>query len=123
GRDLFEDVRINNRVQNAADRKLLRKTLKALCPGMLLTREFLKDCKQRLPLVTSLLSMLDFSLMSGHAIVSGLTPEELTDARILLERAIYEAIAHEEEEESPHYWPPRRSNELAPQLTQWLDRT
>ena len=123
-KDLFEDVRINKkRGKNAADRKLLKKALLALCPGIILNQKFLKECKHRLPLVTSLLSMLDFSLMSGHAIVSGLTPEELTDARILLERAIYEAIAHEEEEESPHYWPPRRSNELAPQLTQWLDRT
>jgi hypothetical protein len=120
--DLFEDVRINSRAQNAADRKLLKKTLLALCPGMEITRKFLNECKDRLPQVTSLLSMLDFSLISGHAIVSGLTPEELTDARILLERAIYEAIAHEEEEAEPDYWPPRRSNELAPQLTRWLDR-
>ena len=120
--DLFEDDRINNRRQNAADRRLLRKTLLALCPGLLIRRDFLNQSKDRLPLVTSLLSMLDFSLMAGHAIVSGLTPEELTDARILLERAIYEAIAHQEEEEEEHYWPVRRSNELAPQLTRWLDR-
>lgn len=120
--DLFEDDRINNRTQNAADRRLLKKTLLALCPGMRIKRQFLNECKDRLPLVTSLLSMLDFSLMAGHAIVSGLTPEELTDARILLERGIYEAIAHQEDEAEEHYWPPRRSNELAPQLTKWLDR-
>ena len=120
--DLFADDRINTPAQNAADRRLLKKTLLALCPGMRIRRQFLNESKDKLPLVTSLLSMLDFSLMSGHAIVSGLTPEELTDARILLERGIYEAIAHEEEEAEKHYWPPRHSNELAPQLTSWLDR-
>src|SRR5436190_874465 len=31
--DLFKDVRINTPAQNAADRKLLRETLLALCPG------------------------------------------------------------------------------------------
>lgn len=121
--DLFEDDRINTEAENAADRDLLKKTLVALCPGMVLSRKFLRDCKDRLPLVTSLLSMLDFSLSAGHSIVSGLTPEELKDARILLERAIYEAIAHETDPQGPKYWPPRRSNKLAPQLTGWLDQT
>lgn len=121
--DLFKDARINTTAQNVADRKLLRKTLLALCPGMALTRTFLKDCENRLPLVTSLLSVLDFSLSAGQSIVSGLTPEELKDARSLLERAIYEAIAHETKMRAPDYWPPRRSNKLAPLLTGWLDKT
>lgn len=121
--DLFEDARINTRAQNADDRRLLRKTLLALCPGMALTRRFLRDCKDRLPLVTSLLSMLDFSLSAGQSIVSGLTPDELKDARSLLERAIYEAIAHESVARAPNYWPPRHSNRLAPQLAGWLDKT
>jgi NAD-dependent SIR2 family protein deacetylase len=121
--DLFEDARINTPAQNAADRRLLRKTLLALCPGMALTRTFLKGCRERLPLVTSLLSMLDFSLSAGQSIVLGLTPEELKDARSLLERAIYEAIAHETVAREPNYWPPRRSNKLAPLLANWLDKS
>jgi NAD-dependent SIR2 family protein deacetylase len=121
--DLFEDDRINTRAQNAADRKLLRRTLVALCPGMSLKRKFLKDCKDRLPLVTSLLSMLDFSLSAGHSIVLGLSADDLKDARSLLERAIYEAIAHETKAKAPGYWPPRHSNKLAPQLAKWLDKT
>ncbi|HKP38651.1 MAG TPA: hypothetical protein VJT71_17465 [Pyrinomonadaceae bacterium] len=121
--DLFADARINTRAQNAADRKLLKRILLALCPGMALNKTFLKDCKERLPLVTSLLSMLDFSLSAGHSIILGLTPDELKDARSLLERAIYEAIAHETRAKAPGFWPPRSSNKLAPQLANWLDRT
>jgi len=121
--DLFHDVRINTRKQNAADRQLLRDTLLALCPGMSLTEEFLHKCIDRLPLVTSLLSMLDFSLSVGHSIVSGLTPEQLKDARSLLERGIYEAITHETVPKEPEYWPPRRSNNFARKLAAWLDQT
>jgi len=119
--DLFEDVRINSKSHNAADRELLTEALLALCPGLPLTRTSLKKNRQRLPLVTSLLSMLDYSLSSGQALVSGLTLDEIKNARVLLERAIYETIEHEEVATEDHYWPPREPNEATQQLVTWLD--
>jgi len=118
---LFEDVRINNKRDNAADRELLTEALLALCPGLQLTRTALKKNRQRLPLVTSLLSMLDYSLSSGQALVSGLTLDEIKNARVLVERAIYETIEHEEVATGDHYWPPREPNEVTQQLITWLD--
>lgn len=119
--DLFEDRRINDASKNAEDRNLLQETLRALCPGLELTKNFLKENRLRLPLVTSLLSMLDFSLSSSQALVSKLTPERVRDARMLLERAIYEAIEHQEVEQGANYWPPRKANQLTTQLVTWLD--
>ena len=121
-KDLFEDVRINNSRQNARDRKRLTEALDALCPGIEITSRFLKANKLRLPLVTSLLSMLDYSLSSGQALVSGLSPDDIKNARSLLERAIYETIEHEEEATSKYNWPSRQPNEYTMQLVQWLDK-
>jgi NAD-dependent SIR2 family protein deacetylase len=115
--NLFEDARINTPQQNAADRQLLTDTLRALSPGLELTPEFLVECRYRMPLVTSLLSMLDFSLAAGHAIVKGLTPEELKDARKLLERAIYEVIARRDIAQGTDC---RQSNQSAMHLALWL---
>ena len=119
--DLFEDERINRKKDNAADRELLTEALLALCPGLKLTRTALKKDRQRLPLVTSLLSMLDYSLSSGQALVSGLTLDEIKNARVLLERAIYETIEHEAIATGDRYWPSREPNEFAHQLVRWLD--
>jgi hypothetical protein len=120
--DLFEDVRINRPADNAADRALLAKALTALCPGMELTKSYLEKNKDRLPLVTSLLSMLDYSLSSGQSLVSGLSADETKSARVFLERAIFESIEHQETATSRNNWPPREPNELATQLVQWLDQ-
>lgn len=118
---LFEDVRINNKRQNASDRRRLAEALEALCPGIKLTNTYLTTNNHRLPLVTSLLSMLDYSLSSGQALVSGLSTDEIKNARVLLERAIYETIEHGEIEVSPNYWPPREPNEYTLRLVKWLD--
>jgi hypothetical protein len=120
--DLFNDRRINSEEDDAADRELLTETLTSLCPGLKFTRKFLKQSKQRLPLVTSLLSMLDYSVNSGQALVSGLSADQIRDARVLLERAIYETIEHEEIASGPNYWPPREPNALTQQLVRWLDK-
>jgi hypothetical protein len=120
-KDLFEDVRINGKPENEADRELLKKALIALCPGLEISRDYINQNRARLPLVTSLLSMLDFAIAAGHAIVPGLTPERVRDARTLLERAIYEAIEHEEEKQGLNYWPARQSNELNTLLIEWLN--
>lgn len=120
-KDLFEDLRINTKADNENDRKLLQDALIALCPGLELSQGFLEQNRARLPLVTSLLSMLDFALVAGHAIVPRLTPEKIRDARMLLERAIYEAIEHEEKKRGQNYRPPRQSNEFNTRLLDWLD--
>jgi hypothetical protein len=65
--------------------------------------------------------MLDYSLSSGQALVSGLTLDEIKNARVLVERAIYETIEHEEVATGDHYWPPREPNEVTQQLITWLD--
>ena len=76
-KDLFKDIRINTRKEDRIDRELLAKALKALCPGIRFTRAFLTKNQNRLPLVTSLLSVLDYSLSSGQSLVSGLSPDEI----------------------------------------------
>jgi len=119
--DLFEDARINTSEENAADRKLLANALVALCPGLRLTGTYLKKNGHRLPLVTSLLSMLDYSLSSSQSLVSGLSPDETKNARMLLERAIYESIEHHEDPIDYLYWPPREPNKFTKQLVNWLD--
>src|ERR1041385_555479 len=119
---LFEDHRINSEEFNAEDRAHLKRTLKALCPGLQLDDpSFIETNKQRLPLVTSHLSMLDFSLISGQALVPGLTPDQIKAARMLLERAIYEVIEHEEKATGRYFWPLRKPNARTKQLVNWLD--
>lgn len=117
---LFEDARVNNKIANKKDRALLRKALAALCPGLKFTAQFLDQNKFRLPLVTSLLSMLDFSLSAGQALVSGLTPEEIKNARMLLERAIYEAIEYGNQANSSRAFS-RPPGTTTGSLTKWLD--
>jgi len=120
-RNLFHDLRINDLEDNRNDRELLTKALIALCPGLELSRSFLSENENRLPLVTSLLSMLDFSLSSGQALIAGLSSDEIREARMLLERAIYEVIEHVETETSKTNWPPREPNEWTTSLVEWLD--
>ena len=119
---LFEDSRINNTVAhaNADDRALLKKALMSLCPGLQVTQEFLTQNEFRLPLVTSLLSMLDFSLSAGQSLVLGLTPERVKDARMLLERAIYEAIERDKPD-GQTYWSARTPNNLSTGLAKWVN--
>ncbi len=119
-RSLFEDARVNNKIANRKDRASLRKALAALCPGLEFTPEFLEENKFRLPLVTSLLSMLDFSLSAGQALISGLTPEEIKNARMLLERAIYEAIEYGNQTDSSRSFS-RGVGRPTKSLTKWLD--
>ena len=117
---LFEDWRINDTEQNALDRERLKKALAALCPGIEITRSFLDANGHRLPLVTSLLSMLDYSLSSGQALVSRLSPDEIRTARALLERAIYQTI--EFEKMATNEALSRQPNAYTKSLAQWLDK-
>lgn len=121
-KNLFEDGRINDKRQNALDRERLAKAVTALCPGIEICKSFLTENEHRLPLVTSLLSMLDYSVGSGQALVSGLSSDEIRIARSLLERAIYETIERSEESTGKNYWPPRQPNAYTKQLAQWLDK-
>lgn len=50
----------------------------------------------RVPSVTSVLSLLDYSLNTGQALLAGRTIEETRSARRLLERALLEVIPDEE---------------------------
>ncbi|HYV14096.1 MAG TPA: SIR2 family protein [Pyrinomonadaceae bacterium] len=119
--NLFEDVRRNSKTDNKKDRELLAAVLNALCPGIELTRTFLAKNESRLPLITSLLSMLDYSLSSGQSLVSGWSSEQIKTARMLLEQAIHETIEYSEKSIADHYWPPREPNRFSKQLVMWLD--
>ena len=121
-RTLFSDARINSERQNAFDHRLLEETVTALCPGIKLTRTFLKANEHRLPLLTSLISMLDYSLSSGQALISGLSPEGIKNARLLLERAINDIIQHEENATATNYWSTRKPNADTMRLVEWLDK-
>lgn len=72
-----------------ANRELLRDYLFELLPGESLSRD-------NLPLVTSLLSLLDYSIATGQSVLPGRSIEETRRARQLLERAILEAIDDED---------------------------
>jgi len=119
---LFKDSRVNDEAANEADRQLLRTTLSALCPGVEFVTDFLTQNKQKLPLVTSLLSMLDYSLNANQALVLGLTPEKIRDARTLLERSIYEAIEHQSRLRGSGQGTTRAVNDYPVELLKWLDR-
>lgn len=118
---LFEGRGINTEDENRVDRALLQEALIALCPGLELKSKFLEENKNKLPLVTSLLSILDYSLASSQALISGLTPERIKDATVLLERAVYEAIEHKKEDAGQIYWLPRKHNDLNKVLVAWLE--
>jgi len=119
--NLFEDWRVNTKPENVDDRAILRKAIKALCPGIQITTDYLTQNRNRLPLVTSLLSMLDYSLASGQALVLGLSADEIKSARSLLERAIYERIERDEKTAIGDQWRPRQPNDYTIRLAQWLD--
>lgn len=70
------------------NRDLLQQYLMQLLPGKSLARN-------NLPLVTSLLSLLDYSLATGQSLMPGRSASETRQARSLLERGILEAIADE----------------------------
>ena len=119
---LLEGGILNTPDRNQEDRELLKRALIALCPGVELKSEFLEVNRNKLPLVTSLLTMLDYSLASSQALISGLTPEKIKDVKILLERAVYEAIEHKKPEVDPIYWLARDHNTLNKELVAWLAR-
>jgi hypothetical protein len=70
-------------------RNVLRRYLFELMPG----KERRRD---NLPLVTSLLSLLDFSVATGQSVLPSSSAQETREARRLLERAILEVIADED---------------------------
>jgi NAD-dependent SIR2 family protein deacetylase len=76
------------------NRQLLHDYLKDLMPGESLER-------RNLPLVTALLSLLDFSLASGQSVLPRRSTPETRRARRLLERAILEVINDEEKFSRP----------------------
>jgi hypothetical protein len=119
--DLFDEERINTAKEDQNDRELLKKVTKGLCPGLQIEANYVNRNREKLPLVTSLLSMIDFSLATGQSLIDGITPDHIRHARQLLERAIYEIVAHELKKNRPNNWPPRKINKLAKKLGGWLD--
>jgi hypothetical protein len=119
--DLFEDERINSPKRNKQDRDLLRETLEAFCPGIRFDKEYLAANRNGLPLITSLLSLLDHAIATNQCVVSRKTSEELRHCRTLMERAIYEVIEHVLVPVSPGYYPSRKPNAETRALVGWLD--
>jgi NAD-dependent SIR2 family protein deacetylase len=78
------------------NRQLLHAYLMQLLPG--------KDLRlNNLPLVTSLLSLLDYSLATGQSLMPGRSVGQTRQARALLERGILEAI-QDDEDFGPAEW-------------------
>lgn len=119
--DLFEDSRINTPAIHAGDRVLLGRYVDALCPGLKMTRNYVREKPERLPLVTGVLSLLDYSLVTGQALVSGFTVEETRHARTLLERAIYEVIEYTDNQDDDGNWLAREPNATTARLAAWLE--
>ncbi|HYE87312.1 MAG TPA: SIR2 family protein [Vicinamibacterales bacterium] len=71
-------------------RQLLREYLMQLLPGK-------RHRGTSLPLVTSLMSLLDYSLATGQSLLPRRTFNETREARLLVERGILEAIADHED--------------------------
>lgn len=76
--------------QGSRNRRELHRVLMQLLPGENLRR-------QNLPLVTSLLSLLDYSLASKQFLLAASSMDDTRRARQLLERAILEVLAEDEE--------------------------
>jgi hypothetical protein len=81
------------------DRDRLKRCLYAILPGL---DEVVASAKERdswvnsLPLITDVLSAVDFFLLSASAPIPGLPLSELAQARTLLERAIFELLVRNE---------------------------
>jgi hypothetical protein len=71
---------------NSAPRQKLLKFLTELLPGE-------RTSKNEVPMVTGVLSLLDFAIATGQALLPGRTLVETRRARSLLERAIVEIFA------------------------------
>ncbi len=119
--DLFEDSRVNGPKINAEDRDLLQRYIDALCPGLKMTHAYVKQNPERLPLVTGLLSLLDYSLASGQVLVAGFSLEETRHVRTLLERAIYEVVEYSDEQDDDGNWVPHEPNEVTANLVNWME--
>jgi hypothetical protein len=83
--NFLKDLRGDPRGTGHRNRELLAEYLTALLPGPTLQRE-------NLPLVTTLLSLLDYSLVAGQSMLPSQSAARTRDARRLLERGILEAI-------------------------------
>ncbi len=78
----------------AAKRKLLKKFLEQLLPGKV-TRQ------DNLPLVTALLSILDYSLTTRQSVMAGRPVSQIRQARLLLEHGILEVIDEDDDFSAP----------------------
>ena len=80
--------------------------LTALLPGE-------RYSEEKVPMVTGVLSLLDFSLATGQALLPGRTLDETRRARQLLERAILEVIPD-------HEWFGAEEEKRFEQFREWL---
>jgi hypothetical protein len=83
------------------DQKDLKRCLMAILPGL---DEILAEKRQKslphLPPITDVLSAIDYLLLSGDAPAPKFTLVELTKARVLLERAVFELLVRSESPET-----------------------
>lgn len=104
----------NSEKSEREDMKFLLETLKRIMPGWSL--EFPKD---KLPLITEILSLIDYSLAEFKPLFPGQKYEDMLRVRRLLERAIYEVLWEADEQSEPQAkllqqfgdWVLRRANE------------
>lgn len=83
--ELFKEV--NSSEENTEDRKHLQDFLDGLLPGL---REV--ENRKEWPLITSLLSLVDYSLATGEALLRRSAMEHTRRIRRLIERALVETI-------------------------------
>lgn len=82
--------------------KRLGEDLKALLPGL--------ERASELPLITDILSLIDYSLLTSTSPLRRRTPADLQRLRTLLEQAIYDVL----------WWPYTR-DDLPPLLARWAE--
>jgi hypothetical protein len=84
---------------NAIDQKRLKRCLEAILPGLsdFSTASQSRDAwSDKLPPITDVLSAVDYFLLSENAPSSDYTLSELAQARLLLERAVFELLVRNE---------------------------
>jgi hypothetical protein len=83
------------------DQGNLKRCLMAILPGL---DEILADkrqeCLPHLPLITDVFSVVDYLLLSGDAPERNFALAELSNARVLLERAVFELLVRSESPET-----------------------
>jgi NAD-dependent SIR2 family protein deacetylase len=83
--------------RNRVDQARLKRCLQAILPGLGETAGDAKESDELLPPITDVLSTLDYFLVTSNAPRRGLTLSELSRARLLLERALFELLVRKDD--------------------------